>query len=390
LAALPNQAINSSAKTQEVEKPQIMRKHMTRVIEEAMEADPSVVYLGEDVRHGGYYLVTEGLAKKFPKRIIDFPPDETTLLGAGLGFSQLGLLPIVEIPYAKYLDCGADMFYEMALLHWLKTPDAKNKGTRSYGAVIRLQGFDRGVFGGNFHTHNSLSHMPPGVDVMCYSNGEDYVRGFRHAIWQAKHGRIVMLVDCTYLLNLRHLHVGEKDRAWEFPYPANKIDMVDFDHVYLYCAGKEKTTSLESSAKIAMVSYGNGVVTSLQARKSLVDQNIIQNEDEVDIIDCPCLSGVPVGLKQTLVGYDHVLFADICKEGPGSNVFSSMITSLNKEGWLPSSWCLVCAPRTYNPLGSTVTFLNEDKITNAMRKLLNRNPKMLKDDSIYPCCAHRS
>lgn len=31
----------------------------------------------------------------------DFPPDETGLLGAAQGFAQIGLLPIVEIPYAK-------------------------------------------------------------------------------------------------------------------------------------------------------------------------------------------------------------------------------------------------------------------------------------------------
>jgi hypothetical protein len=68
-----------------------MRKHMTAVFEEALAgltvAGDRVVYLGEDVRHGGsvspfsisplpptssaarYYLVTEGLAAKFPTRI---------------------------------------------------------------------------------------------------------------------------------------------------------------------------------------------------------------------------------------------------------------------------------------------------------------------------------
>jgi len=76
-------------------KKDVMRKHMTRVISEVMDSDPKVVYIGEDVEHGGYYLVTEGLAKKFPGRVIDFPPDETTLLGAAMGFSQVGLVPIV-------------------------------------------------------------------------------------------------------------------------------------------------------------------------------------------------------------------------------------------------------------------------------------------------------
>jgi 2-oxoisovalerate dehydrogenase E1 component len=115
-----------------------MRKHMTRVIAEVMEKDPKVVYIGEDVEHGGYYLVTDGLVKRFKGRVIDFPPDETTLIGAAMGFSQVGLLPIIEIPYAKYLDCGADMFYELAISNWLTNKQRPN------GMVIRIQGFDRG------------------------------------------------------------------------------------------------------------------------------------------------------------------------------------------------------------------------------------------------------
>lgn len=120
------------------EKREVMRKHMTRVISEVMEKDPKVVYIGEDVEHGGYYLVTDGLVKKFKGRVIDFPPDETTLLGAAMGISQVGLLPIIEIPYAKYLDCGADMFYELAISNWLTNKQRPN------GMVIRIQGFDRG------------------------------------------------------------------------------------------------------------------------------------------------------------------------------------------------------------------------------------------------------
>lgn len=90
---------------------EVMRKHMTQALDEALQAYPELVYLGEDVEHGGYYLVTEGLAKKFPQRVRDFPPEEGSIIGAGMGFAQQGLLPIVEIPYAKYLDCGFDMWY---------------------------------------------------------------------------------------------------------------------------------------------------------------------------------------------------------------------------------------------------------------------------------------
>ena len=120
------------------EKREVMRKQMTNVISEVMDNDPKVVYIGEDVVHGGYYLVTDRLADKYPGRVIDFPPDETTLLGSAMGFSQVGLLPIVEIPYAKYLDCGADTFYELAISNWLTNEQRPN------GMIVRIQGFDRG------------------------------------------------------------------------------------------------------------------------------------------------------------------------------------------------------------------------------------------------------
>lgn len=352
-------------KAQPGSKPEVMRKHMTRVLEESLTNDSSVVYLGEDVEHGGYYLVTDQLAKRFPGRVIDFPPDETSLLGAAMGFSQVGLTPIVEIPYAKYLDCGADLFYEIAITNWLSA------GRQPNGMVIRLQGFDRGVFGGNFHTHNMLSNIPPGVDVVCYSNGEDYVRGFRNALAQAKAGRVVVSVDSTHLLNLRH--VQGKDRAWEKTYPAlsegtdgQNSDLMSFHDVIRY----------GTKASAAVVTYGNGVVTALQARKSLLEKGIIKSQEEMDIIDCPCLSMVPDGLKEAVRQYDGILFADVCKEGPGSNVMSSMIVSLQAEDLLPKVWVSAFASRTYNPLGSVETFLNVEDMEEAWMNLSKRMPQV--------------
>lgn len=77
----------------------VMRKSMNMVIDEILTDRPNAVYIGEDVEHGGYYLVTDKLKKKFPARVRDFPPDETSLFGIGIGFAQAGVLPIVEMPY---------------------------------------------------------------------------------------------------------------------------------------------------------------------------------------------------------------------------------------------------------------------------------------------------
>jgi 2-oxoisovalerate dehydrogenase E1 component len=314
-----------------------------------------------------YYLVTEGLAARHSLRVRDFPPDETALIGVGVGYSQMGLLPIVEIPYAKvlaimivitvwssispgaplivqYLDCGADMFFEAIISNWL------SNGRQPNGMIIRLQGFDKGVFGGNFHTHNML-HIPPGLDVVCFSNGADYARGMRYAFQQAKAGRIVMSVDSTHLLNLRHLHDG--DDAWRRPYPTPGETMT-FDQVVRYGDG----------ARLAIVSYGNGVLTALRACRTLEQRGVTG----ISVIDSPYLSAPSAGLVAALKGFDRVVFADVCKEG--QHPFGGIITRLQAQGALPARWQCVAAQPTYNPLGTTLTFTSEEDIMSACLKVL--------------------
>lgn len=294
--------------------------------------------------HGGYYLVTEDLEKKFPNRIRDFPPDETTLVGAAMGYAQVGLLPILEIPYAKYLDCGGDMFFEAAISNWLSNGQCPN------GMIVRLQGFGRGVFGGNFHTHNNVS-LPPGVDVVCYSNGEDYVRGFRNLIHQAENGRMVMSIDSTNLLNLRHLH--ERDDAWQRAYPAAG-EVMTFDDIVTYGEGE----------RLALVSYGSGVVTALQARKELMETH---GWDGVTVIDSPLLSAVPGELRKSIGKYEKVIFVDECKDRQFP--LAGIAAELHNEGLLPHNWRTVAAPNTYNPLGRTVSFITVEDVVDKANAL---------------------
>jgi 2-oxoisovalerate dehydrogenase E1 component len=332
----------------------VMRKHMTKVYDELLAKNKEMVYIGEDVVHGGYYAVTEELAKKYPGRVQDFPPEETVLIGSGMGYSQCGLVPIVEIPYSKYLDCGADMFYEAIISNWL------SNGNQPNGMIIRLQGFDKGVFGGNFHTHNIL-HIPPGLDVVCYSNGPDYARGIRYAYEQAKAGRVVMTVDSTNLLNLRHLH-KDKDFLWQFPY-SDESEVLPWDHIIQYGEG----TSL------AIVTYGNGVISALQAKHTLEQQfgpeiNSLEGSG-ISVIDCPYLSHVPSVLESKLRSqFKRVIFADVCKLG--QHPFAGFICDLQSRGSLPRDWLSISAQPTYNPLGNTLTFLSKDDIMQASARIL--------------------
>lgn len=326
-------------------KPEVMRKHMTRYLHDVMNTTDDVVYLGEDVRHGGYYLVTDGLFERHPHRIHDFPPDETTLMGAGIGYAQAGLTPIVEIPYAKYLDCGADMFREAVISHWL------SNGSQPNGMVVRLQGFGRGIFGGNFHTHNDLNLMP-GLDVVCFSNGRDWVRGMRHALRQARAGRVVMVVDSTNLLNLRHVNEATRDGRWVTTYPEDRSDEMHFDEIRTYGA--------ETKHDVTVVTYGNGVIAALQAADGLKETHGV----DVRVIDSPYVGRVPSELRDALTGDNGgpVVFADECKTT--AMPLATTACALHRDGVL-DRWTCVGAQPTYNPLGSYLTFLSADDVSEA-------------------------
>jgi acetoin:2,6-dichlorophenolindophenol oxidoreductase subunit beta len=92
-----------------------MRKlSMMEAIREAilteMQADPSVILMGEDVGlFGGAFHVTHGLLEEFgPNRVWDTPISEAGFTGFGVGAALTGLKPIVELQYADFIFCAMD------------------------------------------------------------------------------------------------------------------------------------------------------------------------------------------------------------------------------------------------------------------------------------------
>lgn len=299
------------------------------------------------------------------------------------------------MPYAKYLDCGYDMFLEIGITYWL------SNGRQKDGLIIRVQGFDRGKFGGNYHTHNMIS-IPPGVDVVCYSNGSDYVSGMRYCLRQALQGRIIMSYDSTDLLNRRHLGSesdgsGKRDDIWLTNYPEKDFEL-SFDDIISY-QGDWLTNNIGSkrispydpninsnsypTGKLLIVTYGNGLPNCLQAMNRLIESGKISS-DNITVIDSPYLSSPPQALKNILSNpnsFQHILFADVCKEGQGM-IFSSFVVQLQKEQILPTSWKVIGSQPTYNPLGQTLTFLSSDDVEKEAIHLLEKvNKKTNKKQS---------
>ena len=77
----------------------------------AMQDDPTVLVLGEDVgADGGVFRATDGLLRRFgPDRVLDTPLSETAFCGAAVGAALVGMRPIVSLG-AAFMWVAMDQF----------------------------------------------------------------------------------------------------------------------------------------------------------------------------------------------------------------------------------------------------------------------------------------
>jgi pyruvate dehydrogenase E1 component beta subunit len=77
----------------------IIREAIARGLREALDGDPMVFLMGEDIgAYGGAYAVTRGFLDEYgPERIRDTPISESAIVGSAVGAAIGGLKPIVEI-----------------------------------------------------------------------------------------------------------------------------------------------------------------------------------------------------------------------------------------------------------------------------------------------------
>lgn len=77
---------------------------INRALHDAMEADASVMVLGEDVGHlGGVFRATEGLQDRFGEdRCLDTPLAESSIIGMSIGLAIGGHRPVAEIQFDSF------------------------------------------------------------------------------------------------------------------------------------------------------------------------------------------------------------------------------------------------------------------------------------------------
>ena len=87
----------------------------------ALEDDPSVVLMGEDIgKLGGVFRVTDGLQREFgPERVMDMPLAEAGIIGMAVGLAFRGYRPVCEIQFDGFIYPAFDQIVaQVAKLHY--------------------------------------------------------------------------------------------------------------------------------------------------------------------------------------------------------------------------------------------------------------------------------
>ncbi|MCB9838915.1 MAG: alpha-ketoacid dehydrogenase subunit beta [Phycisphaeraceae bacterium] len=136
-----------------------------------MEADESVVLLGEDVGlNGGVFRVTEGLQQRFGEhRVVDTPLAESGIMGAAIGLAMNGIKSVPEIQFEGFLGPAYDQLVNHAARY-----RSRSRGAITVPMTVRVP------VGGGIHAPELHSDSPeaiyahtPGLKVVMPSSPYD-------------------------------------------------------------------------------------------------------------------------------------------------------------------------------------------------------------------------
>jgi pyruvate dehydrogenase E1 component beta subunit len=273
------------------------REAMRQAIREALQRDPRVFLMGEDVgRYGGCYAVSKGLLEEFgPERIRDTPLSESAFVGAGIGAALGGMRPIVEIMTVNFSLLALDQIVNNAatILHM-------SGGQFNIPLVIRMTtGAGRQLAAQHSHSLEGWYAHIPGIKVLTPATLED-ARGM---LWTA-------LLDPDPVLIFEHggLYALEGELAAD----AGAVDI-------------DKAAVRRPGTDVSLITYGGTLGKALQAADELAGTGI-----NAEVVDLRTLRPLDTATILDSVARTHR--AVIIDEGWRSGSISAEISTRIMEG----------------------------------------------------------
>jgi 2-oxoisovalerate dehydrogenase E1 component beta subunit len=148
-----------------------LAKGLNAGLRRAMEDDPKVIVMGEDVgKLGGVFRVTDGLQKDFGEdRVIDTPLAESGIVGTAIGLALRGYRPVCEIQFDGFVYPAYDQIVsQVAKMHF------RSRGSIKMPIVIRIP-FGGGIGAVEHHSESPEAYFAhtAGLKVVACSNPVD-------------------------------------------------------------------------------------------------------------------------------------------------------------------------------------------------------------------------
>jgi 2-oxoisovalerate dehydrogenase E1 component beta subunit len=148
-----------------------LAKALNMGLRRAMENDPKVLLMGEDIgKLGGVFRITDGLQKDFGEdRVIDSPLAESGIIGTAVGLALRGYRPVCEIQFDGFVFPAFDQITtQVAKLY------ARSLGKVRMPMVIRIP-YGGGIGAVEHHSESpeALFAHTAGLRVMACSNPVD-------------------------------------------------------------------------------------------------------------------------------------------------------------------------------------------------------------------------
>lgn len=228
------------------------REAMRAALREALQRDPRVFLMGEDVgRYGGCFAVSQGLLEEFgPERVRDTPLSESAFVGAGIGAALGGMRPIVEIMTVNFSLLALDQIVNNAA-----TIRHMSGGQFSVPLVIRMTtGAGRQLAAQHSHSLEGWYAHIPGITVLAPATLAD-ARGM---LWTA-------LADPDPVLIFEHGSLYNMEG--ELPAAAGAVDI-------------SRAAVRRPGRDVSLITYGGTLGTTLTAAEELAAGGI-----EAEVVD---------------------------------------------------------------------------------------------------------
>jgi 2-oxoisovalerate dehydrogenase E1 component beta subunit len=221
-----------------------MGKALNLGLRRAMEDDPKVVLMGEDIgRLGGVFRITDGLQKDFGEaRVVDTPLAEAGIVGTAVGLAMRGYRAVCEIQFDGFVFPAVNQ-----IVTQVAKISARSQGRQRMPLVIRIP-FGGGIGAVEHHSESPEAYFAhtPGLKVVAVSNPVDAYWGIQQAI--ASPDPVVFLEP--------------KRRYWE------KAD-VDLDATP---APLFRSRVVRGGGDVTVLAYGPMVKTALQAAEAAAEE----------------------------------------------------------------------------------------------------------------------